>query len=313
MKTKNIVLTLFLVMTVGVGFGTAQVVTEEPAVGTIKQVQQESQFGPAKKVLVVAIQDLELTDEQEARIAAIRKEYRPKFQKAAKELNVLSEAEVNQIRNALTPEQRETIKEMLAERAQFKVESLAHTIAGLKELDLTEAELAKIREISTEYRPRMEEAAKQLDDLLTDAQKKAREEAIEAGKPRREILRSLNLTSEQTANLESVGKELKELVSEEADKIRGVLTAGQKEQLQELTAERREMVRDRLAHKIANLSELNLTEQQKAALRNIRQEFRPKIQEAGNNLRTAIGEEVRKTVAVLRPAGALAERPERAE
>ena len=147
----------------------------------------------------------------------------------------------------------------------FKVESLAHTIAGLKELDLTEAELAKIREIRKEYRPRMEEAVKQLEGLLTDAQKKAREEAIEADKPRREILRSLNLTSEQTAKLESVGKELKELVSEEADKIRGVLTAGQKEQLQELTAERREMVRDRLAHKIANLSELNLTDQQKAS------------------------------------------------
>ena len=313
MKTKNIVLTLLLVMSVGVGFATAQVVTEEPAVGTTKEVQEESQLGQAKKVLVVAIQDLELTDEQEARIAAIRKEYRPKFQKAAKELNTLSEAEVDQIRNALTPEQREKIKEMLAERAQFKVESLAHTIAGLKELDLTEAELAKIREIRKEYRPRMEEAVKQLDGLLTDAQKKAREEAIEAGKPRREILRSLNLTSEQTAKLESVGRELKELVSEEADKIRGVLTAGQKEQLQELTAERREMVRDRLAHKIANLSELNLTDQQKAALRNIRQEFRPKIQEAGNNLRTAIGEEVRKIVAVLRPTGAVAERPERVE
>ena len=264
-------------------------------------------------MLVVTIQDLELTDEQEARIAAIRKEFRPKVQKAAKELNTLSEAEVDQIRNALTPEQREKIKEMLAERAQFKVESLAHTIAGLKELDLTEAELAEIREIRKKYRPRMEEAAKQLEGLLTDAQKKAREEAIEAGKSRREILRSLNLTSEQTATLESVGRELKELVSEEADKIRGVLTAGQKEQLQELRAERREMVRDRLAHKIANLSELNLTDQQKDALRNIRQEFRPKIQEAGNNLRTAIGEEVRKIVAVLRPAGALAERPERAE
>ena len=46
---------------------------------------------------------------------------------------------------------------------------------------------------------------------------------------------------------------------------------------------------------------------------NIRQEFRPKIQEVGNNLRTSIGEEVGKIVAVLRPAGAVAERPERVE
>ena len=90
-------LTLFLVMSVGVGVGTAQVVTEEPAVGTTKEVQEVSQNGQSKKVLVVSIQDIELTDEQEARIAAIRKEFRPKVQEAAKELNTLTEAEVDQI------------------------------------------------------------------------------------------------------------------------------------------------------------------------------------------------------------------------
>ena len=36
MKTKNIVLTLFLVMSVGVGVGAAQVVAEEPAVGSVR-------------------------------------------------------------------------------------------------------------------------------------------------------------------------------------------------------------------------------------------------------------------------------------
>ena len=37
MKTKNIVLTLLLVMSVGVGFATAQVVTEEPARSRIRR------------------------------------------------------------------------------------------------------------------------------------------------------------------------------------------------------------------------------------------------------------------------------------
>ena len=77
MKTRMMVLTLFLVMSVVVGVGTAQVVTDEPAVGTTKAKQDESRLVNAKKVLVVKIQDIELTDDQEARIAAIRKEFRP--------------------------------------------------------------------------------------------------------------------------------------------------------------------------------------------------------------------------------------------
>jgi Spy/CpxP family protein refolding chaperone len=159
----------------------------------------------------------------------------------------------------------------------------------------------------------MEESIRQLEGLLTDAQEKAREEAIKAGKTRREVLQALNLTSEQRAELANTAKELKDLVGNEVAKIRSVLTAGQKETLQELRAERKEMVRDRLAHQIANYRDLNLTDDQRNALMNIRQEFRPKIQELGNQLRTSIGEEVGKIVAVLKPAGVVAERPERVE
>jgi hypothetical protein len=156
----------------------------------------------------------------------------------------------------------------------------------------------------------MEEAVKQLESLLTDAQKKARKEAIKADKTRREVLQAVNLTSEQRAEFENIAKELKDLVGNEVAKLRGVLTAGQKETLQDLRAERREMVRDRLAHQIANLRDLDLTQQQKDSLMSIRQEFRPKIQQAGNQLRTLIGEEVGKIVAVLKPAGVVAARPE---
>ena len=302
MRTTQAVVALVLALSLGTAVALTQVVTERPAFGTADA-----------KVLVVEIQDIGLTDEQEARIAAIRKEYRPKIEENAKELKTLATEEVDRIRNTFTPEQRSKIPEILAERKEFKEESLAQAIAGLKELDLTEAELAKIAEIRKEFRPRMEEAEKQLDGVLTDAQKQARKEAIKAGKTRREVLQAINLTSEQRAELENNATELKDLVGNELAKIQGVLSTEQKETLQDLRAERKETVRDRLAHAIANRRDLNLTEQQKDSLMNIRQEFRPKIQEVGDRLRTSIGEEVGKIVAVLKPAGVVAERPARVE
>ncbi len=217
---------------------------------------------------------------------------------------------MTRIRDVLTPEQRPKVQAILEERKEAKVEGLAETIASLKELDLTDAELAKIADIRNEYRPKMDEAVKQLSSVLSDTQKKAREEAINADKTRKEVLQALNLTSAQQEEIKNIAKELKDLAGNEVAKIRGVLTAGQKETLQDLRSERRELVRDRLAHQIANLRDLNLTEQQKASLMSIRQEFRPKIQEAGNSLRGEIGEEIGKIVAVLKPAGAVAERPE---
>jgi Spy/CpxP family protein refolding chaperone len=264
-------------------------------------------------MLVVSVQDIELTDEQEAKIAAIRKEYASKIKDDAKELKTLADEQLEKIRNVFTPEQRAKIQSIIAERREFKEESLAHAIANLKELDLTEAELAKIREIRREYRPKMDEAIRQLENLLTDDQEKAREAALKAGKTRREVLEAINLTSAQRAQIENTATQLKNLVGNEVEKIRGVLTAGQRETLQELRDERADRVRDRLAHQIANLRELNLTDEQKTTLMNIRQEYRPKLQELGNQLRTAIGEEVQKVVAILKPTGAVAERPERVE
>ena len=311
MRTTHAVLALVLTMSFVVTVSTAQVVTEEPAV-TTREAQVERQIGQPK-MLVVSIQDIELTEEQEAQIEAIRKEFGTKIKDEAKELKTLTTAQMDRIRNVFTPEQRAKIQDIIAERREFKEESLAHAIANLKELDLTEAELAKIQEIRKEYRPKMDAAIKQLEGLLTDEQEKAREEALKADKTRREVLQALNLTSEQKAEIETVAKELRNLVGNEAEKIRGVLTASQKETLQDIRDERREMVRDRLAQQIANRADLNLTEEQKASLRNIRQEYRPKVQELGNQLRTLIGEEVRKIVTVLKPTGVVAERPERVE
>jgi Spy/CpxP family protein refolding chaperone len=306
------VLTLVFVLTVGVTFVAAQVATEESQAVIATEEQDEAQDA-RPRIRVITIKDIELTDEQEARIAAIRKEYGTKIKDEAEELKKLATEELDKIRNTFTPEQRTKLREIIAERKEFKVESLAHTLANLEALDLTEGELQKIAVIRKEYRPKMEEALKQLDGLLSNDQKKAREEALKANKPRREILQALNLSSEQRSELETIAKDLKDLVGNEAAKIRDVLTKSQRETLQDLRAERREMVRNHLAHQIANLRELNLTEEQKATLMQVRQEYGPKIQQLGNKLRGSITEEVGKVVEILKPAGLVAERPERVE
>ena len=53
------------------------------------------------------IQDLDLTEAQQAKVAELRQEYRPKVQEAAKELAAAAKEEVDKIRAVLTPEQRE--------------------------------------------------------------------------------------------------------------------------------------------------------------------------------------------------------------
>jgi Spy/CpxP family protein refolding chaperone len=89
-------------------------------------------------------------------------------------------------------------------------------------------------------------------------------------------------------------------VREELEKIRDVLTEGQKEKVQEFREERRERVRDRKAHAIANAKELNLTDDQKAKIMEIRKEFAPKVHEAGNKLRATVREEAEAILAVIK-------------
>ena len=67
-------------------------------------------------------------------------------------MKTLVKEEVDQIRNVLSPEQLPKVKAILEERKEAKEESLAQSIASLKDLDLTEAEVAKIGEIKNEDR-----------------------------------------------------------------------------------------------------------------------------------------------------------------
>jgi Spy/CpxP family protein refolding chaperone len=246
------------------------------------------------------LQDLNLTDEQEARIADIRKEFKAKVQDAVKDGAPLVKEEVEKIQAVLTPEQKTKLAALKEERQQFRPERLAERIAHLQELDLTDDEMAKIKEIREEYRPKITKALEGLRGILSDDQKKAREDGLKAGKKRKEVIASLNLTDEQKEKVEAVGKEIRTLVREELEKMRDLLTEGQKEKLQEFKDERPERVRDRLAHRIANLKDLNLTDDQKTQIMDIRKEYRPKVQEGGNKVRATVREEVEEIVAVLK-------------
>ena len=254
-------------------------------------------------VLAERFQDLNLTDEQEDKIAEIRKEYRPKVQEEAKERATLIKEEVDKIRAVLTDEQRTKLaelKEERQERRESRPERLTERIAHLHELDLTDAKMAKIAEIRKEYHPRIAKAMESLKGILTDDQRKAREDALKANKKRREVMAALNLTDDQKAKVMAVGKEVRVLVHEELEKMRDVLDQGQREKLPELKDERLEHVRDRMACRIANFKDLNLTDQQRSQIADIRKEYRPKVHEAGTKLRGTVKEEVEAILAVMK-------------
>jgi Spy/CpxP family protein refolding chaperone len=250
--------------------------------------------------LAARMHDLNLTDEQEAKIADIRKEYRPKVEQAAKELAAVVKVEVEKVQHVLTPVQHQMLQGLHEQHKERTLEGLAERVAHLRELDLTDAEISQIQDIRKEYRPKIAKAVEGLRGILTEEQRKARTEALRAGKKHSEVLASLNLTGEQKEKVAAIGKDVATLVREEMEKIRDVLSPEQREKVAELKEERPERVRDRMACAIANFRNLNLTTEQKSKIAAIRTEYRPQVHEAGNKLRAAVREEVEAVVAVLK-------------
>jgi Spy/CpxP family protein refolding chaperone len=287
MRILNTALTLVLAMSLGAAARAAD---------NVKAVVAKGQIA----VLVEKFQDLHLTDAQEAKIAEIRKECRPKVQEATREMTALVKEQIEKVRDVLTAEQKQKLQDLKEEREERREDCLAHAIASLKELDLTDAEMTRIGEIRKEYRPRIQKAMKELEDLLTETQKKLRETALKEDRKRGELLESLKLTEGQKNRMATLAKDVGALVKEEVEKIREVITEEQKQKLQTLKEERRERIRDRMAHRIASLRDFNLTDEQKTRIEKIREEFRPKVHEAGNKLRAAVTEEMERILAVLK-------------
>lgn len=287
MKALSVVLTMALTLAVCTGLFVARAAQQERGQGL-------------REALAEKIQDLNLTDEQETRIVDTRKECRPKVQEAARALADAVREEVEGIRDVLNPAQKRSIQVLREELSSRRSDSLAERCAHLGELDLTDNEMLKIGDIRDECRPKIRAAMKQMFAVLTDDQKKARQDALKAGKRRSEVRESLGLSADQKEKLESAGKELRGLVGEEMEKVRDVLKPEQQERFQSLREETGQNVRDRLAWRIANLKDLNLTDEQISKINDIRKECRPKVHEAGNALRTAIREELAKILAVIK-------------
>src|SRR5262249_28154598 len=76
----------------------------------------EPSGGPTVVLVTERVQDLSLTDDQEAKIKNIRSEYKPKVAEAAKELASQIKDEVEQIRGVLTDEQKEKLQAFRDER-----------------------------------------------------------------------------------------------------------------------------------------------------------------------------------------------------
>jgi Spy/CpxP family protein refolding chaperone len=287
MKALNVLLTMALTVAVCAGLFVA------------RAAQQERRQG-IREALAEKIQDLNLTDEQETKIADIRKECHPKVQEAARALANVAREEVEEIRNVLNPGQKRTVQVLRDELSSRRSESLSERLAHLGELDLTDDEMMKIGDIRDEYRPKIRASLKQLVGVLTDDQKKTRADALKAGKRRSEVREALGLSAEQKEKLDSVGKELRSLVCEETEKVRAVISPEQQERLQEQREETGQNVRDRLAWRIATLKDLNLSDEQVSKINEIRKEYRPKVHEAGSALRSAIREELGMILAVFK-------------
>jgi Spy/CpxP family protein refolding chaperone len=271
-----------------------------------KLAAEERADQKATKGLAAQIQDLFLSDGQEAKIADIQKEYRPRVQAAGKELVDVIGEELEKVYSVLTLAQKTDIQAFNVERRTRRAERRAERLVQLEELDELEelefigGEGSKIAEIRKEYRPRIVKLVEGLMGTLNEDQRKAREEALKAGKKRSEMIASLNLSDEQKAKIEAVGKEVGTIVREALEKIRDAMTEGQKQKRQELEQERREGVRDPIARRILGLKDLKLTDAQKAQIAEIGEEYRPKVQKAANKLGAALREEVEKIIAVLK-------------
>lgn len=223
---------------------------------------------------MLALKELELTDEQKAKLKAVKEEYAPKFQALVKEVR----GKVDEI---LTPEQKEQLKKARAkkERAggghahdgqhakatetKAKVQeprkkaerqgrvtvtvSPLDRILTMQDLKLTDEQKTKLGALKTEYTAKLQNAWKATADVLTEEQKKARDAALktarEAGKKGRELMEAaqaaVQLTDAQKAELEKAREQAANMVKELREKVNEILTPEQKDTLRKTRGQKR--------------------------------------------------------------------------
>jgi Spy/CpxP family protein refolding chaperone len=118
----------------------------------------------------------------------------------------------------------------------------------LKGLCLTDEQKAKVETLKKEYTPKLKEAWQKVDGVLTDEQKKARNEvfktAREANKRGPEVWRdaqaAMKLTDEQKAKMDTARKDMRALGKEAREKVMAVLTPEQQEKVKKEMEEHRQ-------------------------------------------------------------------------
>jgi Spy/CpxP family protein refolding chaperone len=246
------------------------------------------------------LRDMNLTEAQEAAIADIREDYQPKVEDAASQLSDVLNEERDAARAVLTPEQQTKLNAMKDQRKAWRYETSAERMAHLRDLDLTDEEMKKLTDIRKEYRPKIAKALEEAKGILTPEQAKMREEGLKAGKPRKEVLESLNLTDDQKAKWEAAGTQVRGLVKEQLSKMRDVLDPEQREKLDAMKDQRRDQFQARAMFAAENIKDLNLTEDQKTQLGTIQKQYGSRVEEAGNKLRAVIREEMREIIGVIK-------------
>jgi Spy/CpxP family protein refolding chaperone len=147
----------------------------------------------------------------------------------------------------------------------------------LKGLNLTDDQKAKVKELHKEFGPKFKAAA---DSILTADQQKARDDAIKAAKAEgkkgpevwKAAMHAVKLTDEQKAKFHEV---MGPLHKEAHEKLMALLTPEQKEQLkQKCAATKPEHHAKGHCH---FLKGLNLTDDQKAKVKELHKEFHEKL------------------------------------
>ncbi|MBE9100107.1 Spy/CpxP family protein refolding chaperone [Vacuolonema iberomarrocanum] len=132
----------------------------------------------------------------------------------------------------------------------------------IEQLDLTEQQQAELQQIRAAHQA-------EVSAILTDAQQDAIQTGIEAGEPMPALLRSIDLSQEQRDNLQA----LRETHRQQG---REVLTPEQQAQIDELQANRGDRG-DRSGRGWEILEELDLTNEQRAELNQIREASREEM------------------------------------
>jgi Spy/CpxP family protein refolding chaperone len=185
----------------------------------------------------------------------------------------------------------------------------------MKGLNLTDDQKAKLDALKKEYGPKLKEAQAKTDGILTADQKKARDEAIKeaqtSGKRGREVWEgvqaAMKLTDEQKTKMAEARREMGPLGRQVREKIMAILTPEQKEILQKErprmggAAPARGPMGGPMGRDGGMLRGLNLTEDQQAKVKQIREEYGPKLRDAQGGAMSLRKEMHDKIMAILTP------------